>query len=42
MGKGFAEVVGVVAVVAFEGVDYSVALGFEHQHIAVVGHRFSE
>lgn len=42
MGKGFAEVVGIVAVVAFEGVYDCVSFGLEHQHVAVVSHGFCE
>ena len=42
MGESLAEVVGVVAVVAFEGVDYCVSFGLEHQHVAVVCHCLCE
>lgn len=42
MGESLAEVVGVVAVIAFEGVDDCVSLGLEHQHIAVVCHCLCE
>ena len=42
MGEGLAEGVTVVSVIAGEGVDYGVALGLEHQQVAVLGHGLLE
>ena len=42
VGKGLAEGVTIVSVIAGEGVDYGIALGLEHQQVAVLGHGLLE